>query len=164
MPVYEFYCKVCDKLLSFFSRRVNTETKPACPHCGGALSRQVSAFATPSGGDDLSDEAGDVPFDESKLNDAMERFGDKLDGIGEASDDPAKSAELIRQFTEASGISFNKDMRDALKRLESGEDPDTVAADMESIADSGSDIFSPSDRGGAKHRKTPERDPTLYEM
>ena len=161
MPIYEFYCPACEKLLSFFSRRVNTDATPACPHCGGALSRQVSAFATPSAGDDSSD---DIPFDESKVADAMERFGDKLDGIGDASDDPAKSAELIRQFTEASGISFNKDMRDALKRLESGEDPDTVAADMESITDSGADPFAPADRTAAKRRKVLERDPTLYEM
>ena len=161
MPIYEFYCAPCGKLLSFFSRRVNTGATPPCPHCGGALSRQVSEFATPSAGDSPD---GDMPFDESKMTAAMERFEDKFDGMDAASADPAKSAEMIRQFSEASGFTFNKDMRDALRRMESGENPDAVAADMESIADSGADPFAPADRGNAKRSRSPERDPTLYEM
>ena len=165
MPIYEFHCPACHKLLNFFSRRVNTATLPQCPHCAGALSRQVSAFSAPRNAN-ASDELGDAPFDEAKMSDAMERFGDKLQTVGDAVDDPRKSAELIRQFSEASGLSFNKEMRDALRRLESGEDPDAVAADMESIVDSGADPFAPSDRAPASARKTaaPEKDPTLYEM
>ena len=161
MPIYEFYCPTCEKILNFFSRRVDTSTLPPCPHCKGALSRQVSAFAMARSGD-ASDELGDAPFDETKMAAAMERFGDKFEDAGMASDDPRKSAELIRQFSEASGLSFNKDIRDALKRLESGEDPDTVAADMENITDSGADPFAPADR--ARARPAPVRDPTLYEM
>ena len=166
MPIYEFYCPACHKLLNFFARRVNTTTLPPCPHCDGALSRQVSAFSAPRNNGDASDELGDAPFDESKMADAMERFGDKLETVGDAADDPRKSAELLRQFSEASGLSFNKDMRDALRRLESGEDPDAVASDMESIVDSGADPFAPSDRSGAAARKSaaPQKDPTLYEM
>jgi len=165
MPIYEFYCGGCARILSFFSRRVDTRTTPACPRCGGALSREVSVFAAPRNGGGGEDDADGMPFDEAKMADAMERFGGKLDGIGDDMDDPAKSAELVRQFSEASGMNFNKDMRDALRRLESGEDPDVVAADMEGIADSGADPFAADGGGGGgKRRAAPERDPTLYEM
>jgi len=50
MPVYEFYCPDCHMMFKFFSRRVNTETLPACPKCGRPeLSRQLSMFAISRG-------------------------------------------------------------------------------------------------------------------
>ncbi len=163
MPIYEFYCATCNKLLNFFARRVDTTTLPACPHCGEALSRQVSHFATVKSGD-FSDELGDAPFDESRMQDAVERFGDNLDALGE-SEDSQKSAKMMRQFSEASGLGFNRDIQDAIQRLERGEDPDAVSSDMDSILDSGADPFAPGDRGRASPRLfTPIKDPTLYEM
>ncbi len=163
MPIYEFHCAKCNKLLNFFSRKVDTTTLPACPHCGEALSRQVSHFATVRSGE-FSDELGDAPFDESRMEDAVERFGDKLDSMGDG-DDPRKSAEMMRQFSEASGLGFNRDIQDAIRRLEGGEDPDAVSADMDSILESGADPFAPGDRGRAGRRPAaPEKDSTLYEM
>ena len=163
MPIYEFYCPKCNKLLNFFARRVDTTTLPACPHCGEALSRQVSHFATMKSGD-YSDELGDAPFDDSRMQDAVDRFGDKLDTLGN-SDDPQKSAEMMRQFSEASGLGFNRDIQDAIKRLENGENPDTVSSEMDSILESGADPFAPGDRARTGTRPSaPEKDPTLYEM
>ena len=164
MPIYEFYCQTCNTLLNFFSRKVNTTTLPACPHCGSTLSRQVSPFATPTSGD-CSDELGDAPFDESKMQDAVDKFGDKLDSLGD-SDDPRKSAEMMRQFSEASGLSFNPDIREAITRLERGEDPDTVSADMDSIIEGGADPFAPSDRGRKPTGVAvpPTKDKTLYDL
>jgi putative FmdB family regulatory protein len=46
MPVYEHYCPDCHTIFSFFSRRVDTDTRPACPRCARPnLERQVSLFA-----------------------------------------------------------------------------------------------------------------------
>ena len=163
MPIYEFYCSPCNKLLNFFSRKVNTTTLPACPHCGETLSKQVSHFSAPRSGD-VSDELGDAPFNESQMQDAVDRFGDTLDTLGD-SDDPQQSAAMMRQFSEASGLGFNRDLQDALKRLEKGEDPETVSADMDSLMESGADPFAPSDRGLAGTRRAaPEKDPILHEM
>ncbi len=44
MPVYEFYCPDCHTIFNFFSRRVNTAARPACPRCERPeLERQVSS-------------------------------------------------------------------------------------------------------------------------
>ncbi len=52
MPVYEFYCPDCHAIFNFFSRRVDTETQPACPRCGRPeLGRQASLFAISRGGE-----------------------------------------------------------------------------------------------------------------
>mgnify|MGYP003619741779 FL=1 len=51
MPIYEFHCARCNMLLNFFSRRLDVQTLPACPHCGETLSRQVSAFAAVRAGE-----------------------------------------------------------------------------------------------------------------
>jgi len=46
MPVYEFYCPDCHTIFNFFSRRVDTETRPTCPACSRPdLERQAFPFA-----------------------------------------------------------------------------------------------------------------------
>ena len=163
MPIYEFYCANCNKILSFFSRKVNTTALPDCPHCGYALSREVSHIAIVSG-NNYSDALGDAPFDESKMENAVEKFGNQIETMGDC-EDPRKAAVLMRQFAETSGIKFNDDISDAIGRMEKGEDPDVVGADMDAIIESGTDVFVPNDR---KHksgqRQPPVKDPALYEM
>jgi putative FmdB family regulatory protein len=162
MPIYEFHCVRCNKLLSFFSRRVNVETLPVCPHCGERLSRQVSRFAAVRAGDS-SDELGDAPLDEAKVQNAVERLGGSLDAASD--DDPRQAAALMREFTEASGIHFNRDIQDAMRRIESGEDPEAVGAEMDEIIGAGEGAFAPGDRarGGCK-APPPTRDETLYDL
>lgn len=164
MPIYEFYCGTCNQLLNFYARKVNTTTLPPCPHCGTLLSRQVSHFSSVKMGD-CSDELGDAPFDSDRMQNAVDGFGDSLDSLGEG-DDPRKSAEMMRKFSEASGLGFNADIRDAMRRLENGEDPESVEADMEAIIGSGENAFAPGDRNraGGSPKPPPGKDPTLYEM
>jgi putative FmdB family regulatory protein len=46
MPVYEYACLDCERVVSVLVRRVGDETTPACPTCGGQnLERLVSSFA-----------------------------------------------------------------------------------------------------------------------
>lgn len=162
MPIYEFYCVRCNKLLNFFSRRVNVETLPHCPHCGEKLSRQVSRFATVRA-DDFSDELGDAPIDESKVMDAVARLGDKLETV--ADNDPRQAAALMREFSEASGIQFNQEICDAMRRIESGEDPEAVGDEIDEIIGTGEDAFVPPDRARALGKAPPPtRDETLYDL
>ena len=46
MPVYEYACMDCEKVVSVLARRVTEDAQPACPDCGGAnLHRLISRFA-----------------------------------------------------------------------------------------------------------------------
>ena len=56
--------------------------------------------------------------------------------------------------------------REAITRLERGEDPDTVSADMDSIIEGGADPFAPGDRGRKPTGTVvpPTKDKTLYDL
>jgi putative FmdB family regulatory protein len=46
MPIYEFRCRDCRQLATFFVRTVSDPLTPVCPACGGAdLERCISRFA-----------------------------------------------------------------------------------------------------------------------
>ena len=46
MPVYEYACFDCKKVVSVLARRVDTDAQPNCPECGGRrLRRVISRFA-----------------------------------------------------------------------------------------------------------------------
>lgn len=39
MPLYDFHCPVCDRI---FELLVSQSSAPACPVCGGALTRRIA--------------------------------------------------------------------------------------------------------------------------
>jgi putative FmdB family regulatory protein len=170
MPVYEFHCPRCNLLLEFFARRA-TAAVPACPHCGGALSREVARFSTgPSGGRDDAEELGGSVVDDARAQRAVEALGDRLDAIGNDSD-PRTAAKAVREFSEASGLSFSPEVRDMVSRLERGADPETIGAELDQLVGDGAEPFAP-ERGAtaaaapeAPHAPAaPRRDPILHDM
>ncbi len=130
MPVYEFYCPDCHTLLNFFSRRVDTSTQPACPHCGrGELPRQVSLFAISKGRPEGGADEGLPPgMDEDKMMRAFESLSGELEGVDE--NDPKQAARLMRRLFDASGMKLGDGMAEAIRRLEAGEDPDQIEAEL----------------------------------
>lgn len=167
MPIYEFYCAACHRVFNFLSRRINTDGRPACPKCGGAnLRRLPSAFAISKGrkeepaGEKMPD------IDESRLERAMESLATDAEGIDE--DDPRQAAHFMRRMFEAAGMPVGEGMEQALKRLESGEDPEKVEAEMGDVLEA--DPFAADKPGGSLTSRLrrrivpPSVDPTLYEM
>ncbi len=46
MPIYEYSCRGCGKVSSFFVKAINTPLEPACRHCQGRdMQRRISSFA-----------------------------------------------------------------------------------------------------------------------
>lgn len=160
MPIYEFYCKICHTIFNFFSKTVNTKTLPSCPRCKGQLQRQVSIFSCI---DKSKNEKGpeDFPIDESKLEKAMTRLTAEAERINE--DDPRQAANLMRKFSEMTGVRLGDGMQEALQRMESGEDPEKIEAEMGNLLES-EDPFLPEESKGKTPRKAPSRDETLYEF
>ena len=47
MPIYEYRCRSCTKLSSFFVRSISSKLEPACAHCqSNQMERRMSSFAT----------------------------------------------------------------------------------------------------------------------
>jgi len=174
VPIYEFYCPGCHRVLSFFSRRIDTKRRPPCPRCGGRdLQRRVSAFAiSKNRGEEKAPEA-DLPpgFDEARMEQAMSALaseGNALEG-----DDPKAAARVMRRLFETSGLPVNEGMREALRRMESGEDPEKVEAEMGDLLGDdpvgGTEPEAASDRAVRRKARLrrllpPSVDPQLYEM
>jgi putative FmdB family regulatory protein len=164
MPIYEFYCPDCNTLFNFFSRSVNTSKKPNCPKCRTRkLERQMSAFAF-TGKAKESGEDDDLPFDEGKMEKAMQMLAGEADRISE--DDPRQAADLMRKLTDMTGMELGAGMEEALRRMERGEDPEQVEAEMGDLLESEDPFLFPEKkgRGGAVARPVPMRDETLYDL
>ncbi|WPD21560.1 MAG: FmdB family zinc ribbon protein [Candidatus Electrothrix scaldis] len=140
MPIYEFYCQDCNTIFNFFSSRINTEKRPDCPKCGKKeLHRQMSRFAVIG---KAKEEDADDPLaglDESKMEQAFEGLMREAEGMNE--DDPRQMAQLMRKFTDKTGIAMGEQMEEALSRMEAGEDPDQVEREMGDLLDA-DDAFS----------------------
>lgn len=164
MPIYEFYCIKCNTLFNFFSKTINTSKTPSCPKCRiQPLSRQMSAFAftgkarEDSGMDDL-------PFDESKMEQAMRMLAGEAENINE--DDPRQAANLMRKLTDMTGMELGPGMQEALRRMESGEDPEQIEAEMgDALGDEEPFMVSGKKaRAGDRKQRAPLRDDTLYDL
>ena len=164
MPIYEFYCDHCNTIFNFFSKTVNTRKKPNCPRCKTRiLSRQMSAFAfTGRAKEDGEDE--DMPFDEHKMEKAMQMLAGEADKINE--DDPRQAANLMRKLSDMTGLELGDSMNEALKRMEAGEDPDAIEAEMGDLLETEDPFLLPEKKAGASKAKRPApvRDEKLYDL
>ncbi len=164
MPIYEFYCKNCNTLFGFFSKTVNTSKTPLCPKCGILpLSRQMSAFAfTGKAQEDSGMEA--PPFDESKMEQAMQMLAGEAENINE--DDPRQAANLMRKLTDMTGIELGPGMQEAIRRMESGEDPEQIESEMGDVLGEEEPFLLSGKKGkiSAGKQKPPLRDDTLYDL
>ena len=164
MPIYEFYCEDCNTIFNFFSKSVNTTKMPKCPNCKTkSLSRQMSAFAF-TGKAKEDSETDDLPFDENKMEKAMQMLAGEADKINE--DDPRQAANLMRKLSDMTGLELGVGMNEALKRMEAGEDPDAIEAEMGDLLEEEEPFLLSEKKGTAKKgkRPAPTKDETLYDL
>ena len=163
MPIYEFYCKDCHVIFNFFSRSINTEKRPICPKCGKLkLDRQMSIFSTGRNLKEGDDETPMPDMDESKMEQAMNLLAKEADHMDE--NDPRQAANLMRKLTDMTGLNLGPSMEEALKRMEAGEDPEQIEADMGDLLEE-EEPFSLKEKS-AKLLKSrpPKKDDRLYDL
>ncbi|MCJ7829879.1 MAG: zinc ribbon domain-containing protein [Desulfobacterales bacterium] len=164
MPIYEFYCSRCHTIFNFFSKSVNTTKIPHCPRCKTQrLDRQVSLFAV-TGKAKESSENDELPFDEGKLEQAMQMLAGEADKIKE--DDPRQAAALMRKLSDMTGIELGSAMHEALDRMEKGENPEKIEEEMGESLESEEPFLVPGKKAGRPglSARPPLRDETLYDL
>lgn len=149
MPIYEFACPKCRKIFSFLSKRVNPDRLPVCPKCGNKkLKKEVSAFAMTRGLQEApAGETSQPPtpdFDDPRIERAMQEMERDMAHLDE--NNPRHMAHMMRKMKDLMPPgSMPKEMDIAIKRLEAGEDPDKIEADMGEVFDG---LMNDSTKGG----------------
>jgi len=161
MPIYEFYCERCNTIFNFYSRSINTTKQPLCPRCRKqTLKRFLSTFSVLRDSSKAESEE-PPPFDEQKMEQAMGALAKEADAIDE--DDPRQAANVMRRLSEMAGLPLGKGMKEAIERMEAGEDPEKIEEEMGDILEE--DPFTLPDRRSQQARyPAPSRDDTLYEL
>ena len=167
MPIYEFGCPKCRKIYSFLSKRITPTGLPTCPRCGNKdLTKELSSFAMLRGGDHPASEApgaeGAGPdLDDPRVMHAMSELERDMEHLDE--NNPKHMAHMMKKMKDLMPPgTMPKEMEVAIKRLESGEDPEKIEADM-------GDIFGElcggeeGDEGGGGRGGGYTRDSGLYD-
>src|SRR6185436_10591664 len=137
MPIYEFACPKCRKIYSFLSKRVNPDRSPTCPKCGNKkLKKEVSRFAMTRGLKEPAAKTGadeDGPpmpdMDDPRVERAMMEMERDMESLDE--NNPKHMAHMMRKMKDLMPPgSMPKELDVAIKRLEAGEDPEKIEADM----------------------------------
>ena len=167
MPVYEFYCPDCHTIFNFFSRRVNNDKRPCCPQCGRPeLERQVSRFAISKGRQEAEGDDNMPDVDESRMERAMQELATTAEGLDE--NDPRQAARMMRKLSETMGTHLGSGMEEVIRRMEAGEDPDQIEAEMGDLLDAEDPFGGFETKRGGKHGQQssprPQVDQTLYEL
>jgi putative FmdB family regulatory protein len=137
MPIYEFACPKCRRIFSFLSKRVKPDHLPVCPKCGNKkMSKQISRFATTKGLKELAaktEMAGDEPpmpdLDDPRIERAMMEMERDMEHLDE--NNPKHMAHMMKKMKDLMPPgTMPKEIDIAIKRLEAGEDPEKIEADM----------------------------------
>ena len=139
---------------------MNVEKRPYCPRCKKKrLQRQMSTFSTlKNRGEDEDTPMPDI--DESKMEQAMAVLAREAEGLDE--NDPKQAANLMRKLSDMTGLNLGPGMEEALARMEAGEDPEQIEAEMGDLLE-GEDPFSFKEKTNKLLRQRPPRvDEKLY--
>jgi len=101
-------------------------------------------------------------LDETKMEKAMELIAREAGGLDE--EDPRQAARLMKKMTEITGMEFGSEMQEALKRLEAGEDPDEIEADMGDLLDNEDPLSLFEKKKTGLKSLPPRKDDTLYDL
>ncbi len=171
MPIYEFSCPKCRIIFSFLSKRMNPDRLPVCPKCGNKkMEKQMSRFATPKGlAEPAAAPAGDAEgppapdFDDPKVMRAMAELERDMDHLDE--NNPKHMAHVMKKMKDAMPPgTMPKEMDDAIRRLEKGEDPEKIEEDMgDVLGDAFGGPGEEEEMGGYGGPSTYRRDANLYD-
>ena len=161
VPIFEFLCSTCNRIYSFLSLSATPSRQPVCPRCGATnLTRVPSSFAVSAGKksrEEKAKEPGGAQDEASmaRIEQEMMRMTGEL-GENDA-EDPRVMARMMRRLAEVSGEKMTPTMEEMFRRLEAGEDPDSLEEELGPQLEA--EMGEEGGEGGA-----PTRDEGLYNL
>jgi putative FmdB family regulatory protein len=137
MPIYEYACPKCRVIFNFLSKRIVRDRLPACPKCGNKkMTKQVSRFTMSRGlkepaakGEPGGGECQMPDFEDPRVERAMMEMERDMEHMDE--NNPKHMAHMMRKMKDLMPAgSVPKELDVAIKRLEAGEDPEKIEAEM----------------------------------
>jgi hypothetical protein len=105
-------------------------------------------------------------IDESRMERAMQALASEAEGLDE--NDPRQAARMMRKLSEAMGTELGGGMEEAIRRMEAGEDPEQIEAEMGDLLDTDDPLGGFEMKRGGRHVRQPaprpQVDHTLYEL
>lgn len=168
MPIYEFYCPQNNTMYQFLARSLSyRDLTPTCPdNPEYVLEKRVSQFAVIGR---AREESGDDPFagmDDSQMEKLMTDMEGDMGVLDNDDPDPRQLGHFMRKLTDVMGDKVPPALREVVRRLEAGEDPDKLEEQFGGLGETGADadpIFSQMKKI-IRSARQPVRDPKLYEM
>jgi len=104
----------------------------------------------------------DLPIDEARMENAMNMLAMEADRVNE--EDPRQAASLVRKLSDATGLKLGPSREEALRRMETGEDPEHVEEEMGDLIEEEVPLMFGEKKVRRVKRSLPLRDETLYEL
>jgi hypothetical protein len=155
MPIYEFYCPENHRIYQFYARTLGQGRRvPPCPDDPKfKMVRVLSSFSVGGAGPgEGSDEAR-----ASAARGALGQVEQEFSGMNE--NDPRAIARAMRRMAELTGDPMAPGLAEAVRKLESGADPESVG-DLLTDAEAPLRGDAPA---GRRRGAAPARDPKLYD-
>jgi hypothetical protein len=121
----------------------------------------MSVFAAPRN----RGEEEDLPMqdmDESKMEQAMNLISSEAEHMDE--NDPKQAANLMRKLTDMTGLNLGPGMEEALRRMEAGEDPEQIEAEMGDLLEEEEPFTLGGKSSRTLRKRPPIKDDKLYEL
>jgi hypothetical protein len=96
------------------------------------------------------------------MEQAMGMLAREAEHINE--DDPRQAAQLMRKLSDATGLRMGSGMEEALSRMERGEDPEKIEAEMGDLLEGEEPFLLEAKAIRSKRTLQPRVDDTLYEL
>jgi putative FmdB family regulatory protein len=170
MPIYEYACPKCRVIFNFLSKRINPDHLPACPKCGNKkMEKQLSRFAMtkglkePATGGSPGEGAEEMPdFDDPRVARAMSELERDMEHMDE--NNPKHMAHMMKKMKDLMPPeTAPKELDIAIKRLEAGEDPEKIEADMGDLLGDFMGGEEGEEGGGGGEMGAYSRDSGLYD-
>ncbi len=168
MPIYEYYCPQNHKIYQFLARSLaDRDHVPRCPdNASFTLEKRVSRFAVIGRAKEESENDPLAGLDDARLEGLMSEMEGEMGKIDNDNPDPRQLGHFMRKLTDVMGDKTPPELREVVRRLEAGEDPENLESEFGSLeegAEGGDPIFGQV-RKIIHSARPPERDPRLYEL